>query len=160
MCLIFLQLFFFFNRRRQFVVCFGRVGQDGRVLVLRPHTWVEVGGVCQGGPAPAVPAPPDQGLFCAKSPIQLSRWVLMPKSCVELPHPHPRLGPGCHWGARGSSWPARPCLAPLVYILERAEEACRSPGTLGEGFNVLHQDTDVFVFLSLQYLKYCHCAWT
>lgn len=109
---------------------------------------------------PAVPAPPDQGLFCAKSPIQLSRWVLMPKSCVELPHPHPRLGPGCHWGARGSSWPAWPCLAPLVYILERAEEACRSPGTLGEGFNVLHQDTDIFVFLSLQYLKYCHCAWT
>lgn len=79
---------------------------------------------------------------------------LMPKSCVVPPPPH-RLGLDCSGGAGGEALPR----APPQCVLERAKEACLSPGALGERFKVLHQDVDICVFLSLQYLKYCHCAW-
>lgn len=67
----------------------------------------------------------------------------MPKSC-----PTPRLGFGCS-GVAGRE--ALPC--PPRCVLERADEACLGPGALGEGFKVLHQDADICVFISLQYLK-------
>lgn len=60
------------------------------------------------------------------------------------PPPPPQAGSWLLWGEASG---------------ERAEEAHLSPGALGEGFKVLHQDMDIFVSLSLQYLKHGPCAW-
>lgn len=114
---------------------------------------------------PLPPSPPGgggqaRGVNCRASHPAFTVG-LMPKSHVLPPPPpprHGRLGPGCSGGG-GVSGEALPHPPPPQRVLERAEEACLSPGALGEGFKVSHQDVDIFVFLSLQYLKYCHCAW-
>lgn len=97
-----------------------------------------------------------KGCFLQSLPSSFHSGFDAKVACMGPP-PHGRLGPGC-WGG-GVSGEALPHPPPPQRVLERAEEACLSPGALGEGFKVSHQDVDIFVCLYLQYLKYCHCAW-